>query len=94
MQVTFRVRLSSRDMFKISTHSHRRERPVVGSLQIVRFRTAEEKVATVEDEIHGVFDEVAATTPEGIQYLAARVGDQFLLLLHLTDPASNPLFGV
>lgn len=65
------------------------------SVQIVRFRTAVEQIPEAEEAIRELFAAVAAAAPTGIDYTAARVGDdEFVLTLRLADADTNPLLDI
>jgi hypothetical protein len=66
------------------------------SLQIVRFTTSQDQVAEVEKGVERVFTAVDAAGPQGMRYLATRVGagPEFLLMLQLAEGVSNPLPGI
>jgi hypothetical protein len=66
----------------------------MSTLQIVRFTTHEESIASAETEIRRVFHAVNAAAPEDMQYLAVRSGCDFVLALNLADPAANPLLDI
>ncbi|MFE5785735.1 hypothetical protein ACQR36_23200 [Rhodococcus erythropolis] len=66
----------------------------MSTLQIVRFSTHDESIASAETEIRRVFHAVTAAAPEDMQYLAVRSGSEFPLMLNLANPAGNPLLDI
>jgi hypothetical protein len=66
------------------------------SVQIVRFTTAPDRVPEVEEAVRDLFAAIEEAAPTGVEYTAARVGEdaEFLLVLRLDDPGANPLLGI
>ncbi len=66
------------------------------SLQMIHFTARQEHIADLENGIAEAFSEVNAAKPTGLRYLAIRRDgtDEFLLLLHLADGATNPLLSL
>lgn len=66
------------------------------SLQIVQFSTEPSRASEVEEGIRVLFAELEAAAPAGIEYTAARVGEdpRFLLALTLPDGGANPLLDI
>lgn len=64
------------------------------SVHIVRFSTDAARIPEVEAAIATLFAAIHEASPTGIEYTAARVGDdaEFLLTLDLAD--ANPLLGI